>query len=199
MLKILKETLVQMGKTIKCRSKRLIEMDKILQQRKDVYIALEKEKTKDMSPEELEVYKKEKNLSKLNSIKTEKQKEADGESIDIFEYHNYFSQHDYFNDLDRNFHIYLGVDLYIKVSIYYIKAIRASKRMQKKELVFNVYGNLFLTHLTTLSTFYLLKAPYKEPDYFFNYIRDPLFLNTFLKIIQYLSVPDVKQILTMIR
>lgn len=71
--------------------------------------------------------------------------------------------------------------------------------MQKKELIFNVFGKIILTHLTTLSTFYLLKAPYKEPDFFFNYIRDPHFLNNFFWLLTYLSVQDLKQILTQIR
>lgn len=92
--------------------------------------AIEGQKTANMTPKEIEQYQWEKKYASLFAIKSEKQKELDGESVDIYEYHNYFNQFDYVQDLDRNFQIFLGIDIYyLKVSISYFKAIRANKRL----------------------------------------------------------------------
>ena len=64
--------------------------------------------------------------------------------------------------------------------------------MQKRELIFNIFGDIITTHLKTLSTFYLIKAPYKEPDMFFNVIKDPSFLWNFFRLLTYLTSSDLK-------
>ena len=57
-----------------------------------------------MTEEEKEEYKKNKTNRLLSqNIKFEKNKEKDGEQIDMYEYGRYFNQFDYLQDLDRNF------------------------------------------------------------------------------------------------
>jgi hypothetical protein len=201
MLFMLREILIQMRKTIEKRTERLLEMEEILVKRKTQISEIDKSKQKDMNDEEKELYNKDQKKQRLTgSYKLEKDKERDGEAIDIYEYNKHITQMEYLQELDRNFGIFLGIDIYyLKVTMLYFKAIKQSRRMQKRELVISVFGDIIITHLKTLSMFYTLKAPYKEPEYFFNYLKDPNFLLNLIRLLSYLSTSDLKQIFSSIR
>lgn len=95
MVILLWETIVQMREAVQFRLKKLIQMDKILTKWKEYLAQLEKDKLSVMTEEEKEAYWKSKTTWILTqSIKFEKDKEKDGEAIDIFE-NRYFNQFDY--------------------------------------------------------------------------------------------------------
>jgi len=103
-------------------------------------------------------------------------------------------------ELDRNFGIFLGVDIYyLKVTTFYFKVIKQTRKFHKKDYVTKVFGDIIITHLKTLAKFYEMKAPYKEPDYFFNYLKDPNFLQSLLRLLSYLATADLKMIFNYIR
>lgn len=95
MVILLWETIVQMREAVQFWLKKLIQMDKILTKWKEYLAQLEKDKLSVMTEEEKEAYWKSKTTWILTqSIKFEKDKEKDGEAIDIFE-NRYFNQFDY--------------------------------------------------------------------------------------------------------